>query len=250
MASAWWGSYIIYKLIDMANFEKLIDDDGRSSLNPEKQAELDVKEAIFTSIVLNELIENIQEAMDSSDYSEEEIGLFKESLNSLSSEDIKGIIAIPMELRERVFNNFRAKLDAGGFTPEMMVQNLHARAKEMGYTLGYHLSNKDIVPEKISRVPNEVTWSVNPSELDDRDDMQMAYYSLDYKNLFRKRSGRYLYVIRAEIGEGTPHKRDQSNNWGRAQKLSIVEKFDMSDLDKEIDTVYKETHNQEKTSTP
>lgn len=232
----------------MKNFGEPVMSEVGELLSSEKQSELDSKGAIFTSIVLNQLIENIEEVMELSDYSEEQISSFKERLNNLSDEEVKGVIAIPKELQERTFADFKKRLDKGELTLGSVVEDLSARAKEMGYTLGYHLSNRDILPEKVVYAPGEFAWAVNPSELDDRDDMQMAYYSLNYKNLFRKHSGGYLYVVRAETGESTPHKRDQSNNWGRAQKLSIVEKFNMSDLDKQIDTVYSKIHNQEKTS--
>ncbi len=46
--------------------------------------------------------------------------------------------------------------------------------------------------------------------------------------------GTYLYLVRAQIGEGTPHKRDVKNNWGRAPELSIIAEFDLVEIEEGI----------------
>ena len=51
-----------------------------------------------------------------------------------------------------------------------------------------------------------------------------------YKNLFRKNRGDFLYIIRAEAGKNSSHKKDNSNNWGRANALSIVSAVNLGEI--------------------
>ncbi len=73
----------------------------------------------------------------------------------------------------------------------------------------------------------------------------MAYYSLDYKNLYRKKRGSHLYIVRAETGSATDHKRDTSNNWGRTSTLSIIAEFPIAEIDEEVGKVEQELKNRQ-----
>ncbi len=84
---------------------------------------------------------------------------------------------------------------------------------------------------------------VNGYEFDDRDERPMAYYSLDYGNIYKPERKNILYVIRAQIGEGTDHKKDISNNWGRASTLPIIHKLDIQVVNEKVDEKYRENIN-------
>jgi hypothetical protein len=51
----------------------------------------------------------------------------------------------------------------------------------------------------------------------------MAYYSLDHRNLFQKKHGDHVYLVRAQTKGNYAHKQDQNNHWGRAPTLSIID---------------------------
>ncbi|MEN9852701.1 MAG: hypothetical protein RI996_644 [Candidatus Parcubacteria bacterium] len=108
--------------------------------------------------------------------------------------------------------------------------------KRNGFTLGFHMSKFDIKPEHKG-------WVIAGYELDDRDNLPMAYYSLDYTNAFRKRDPNFIYVVRADTKSDT-HKKDLTNNWGRASSLSIIAKLDVADIDKEVEQRLTENTNE------
>jgi hypothetical protein len=54
-----------------------------------------------------------------------------------------------------------------------------------------------------------------------------------------------MYVIRAKVGEDTEHRRDTSNNWGRATSLSIIHKINLTDIDEKVEEKFRELKNKE-----
>jgi hypothetical protein len=63
---------------------------------------------------------------------------------------------------------------------------------------------------------------------------------MDYKNLFKKKKGNYLYVVRAIMGKDSSHKKDTSNNWGRADKLSIISEIPLQKIEEEFREKFSE----------
>ena len=153
--------------------------------------------------------------------------------------DILGVFSIPWELRLKRFAALKQSIDAGT-SIESLVAVLADESREKGYTLGYHISPTKIRSESADGNAVRSGWKIGGYEFDDRDNRPMAYYSLDYKNLYRKKRGAYLYVIRAELGEATDQKKDTTNNWGRASTLAIVAEFPIADIDEEVARVKKE----------
>jgi hypothetical protein len=187
----------------------------------------------FRAIVQSHLLDTFRESLEEADFSDEQIGDLASSLAGLSEEQARTVLALPYEIRQRLFAGYREKIAAGALTPAGMIDDLRAKNERYGYTLGYHLSSHQIAKEK--RPDGAVEWNVKGSELDDRDDMKMAYYSEDYLNRYKKKNGKYLYVVRAEMGEHSAHKRDLNNHWGRAPFLSIIDEFDMDAIEQEIE---------------
>ncbi len=113
------------------------------------------------------------------------------------------------------------------------VRDICQKNKKYGFTVGYHLSDHHI-PKA-----NNGAWDIKGNEFDDRDNRWMAYYSEDYLNRYKKKSGKYLYVVRAEISPDSSHKRDLSNKWGRASLLSIIDECDMREIEQGINEAIK-----------
>jgi hypothetical protein len=202
--------------------------------------EKELRENIFLNIIFKDIFEEMFETIYEVGYNtEEDIEHFKDIVMNISTEERKKLFSLPYELLERRFEIFHSQ----GVTLETAVRRLISEAEESGYTLGYHLSPFDISPE---RGKNGTTWKIKGTELDDRDEKPMAYYSLDFDNLYRKHHQKYLYIVRAQTGENSSHKYDPSNNWGRASELSIVEHFDFEKIDEEIKRRAKEHENEVK----
>lgn len=198
------------------------------------------REQLFRAIVTEKLLRDIEDSLRDHDFSDAEIDAFERNLRVLPPERILGILAVPYELRDTLFSRARERIDAGKETIESWARWLDATAQERGFTIGYHISKAQIPPRHDERHPDRETWTIRGNELDDRDDMKMAYYSLDYENLFRKNRGTFLYLVRAETGEGTAHKRDLKNNWGRANMLSVIAEFNLPEVEERIDDLMRE----------
>lgn len=188
------------------------------------------REQIFQSIVTQKLLGEVEDALADNDFSDDEINRFEKQLRSLPEDRILGVLAIPYELKNTLFGN--AKKD--NTAPEAFVKQLDESAQKYGFTVGYHISRSRLPMTHDPKNPAREVWNITGNELDDRDDMKMAYYSLDYENLFRKNRGTFLYLVRAELGPQTAHKRDLKNNWGRAPQLSIIAEFDLVDVEENL----------------
>jgi hypothetical protein len=191
-------------------------------------------EQIFVATINERLIEEFEEDLYDLTENDELVGKILDSINAYGAEDQKKILSIPKSIRKLRFSALLEKTSRGGsIDAGAFVKELFDDAKAKGYTLGYHMSQFKI-PEESSG------WDIDPTGLDDRDDRPMAYYSLDYKNLFRKNRGQYIYVVRAETGTDSTHKRDTSNNWGRANKLSVITSLSSKEVDEKIEKLEKE----------
>ena len=188
------------------------------------------REHIFRSIITQKLLSEIEDGLVDSDFSDEEIDRFEKYLRTLPEERVLGVLAIPYELKNNIFDNARS----AEITPEALVRQLDDSAQKYGFTVGYHISRSRLPIMHDQKNPDQESWNITGNELDDRDDMKMAYYSLDYENLFRKNRGTFLYLVRAELGHETAHKRDLKNNWGRAPQLSVIAEFSIIEIEEKL----------------
>lgn len=188
-----------------------------------------IHEQVFAAMINERLINEFEESLYDVLDDDDRINKILDTINGFTNDEQKKILSIPASIRKRRFEVLlkNKKMNNADFVNELL-QN----AQDNGYTIGYHVS-----PYKIN--PDQNDWTVNPTGLDDRDNRAMAYYSLDYKNLFRKKRGEYLYVIRAETGTNSTHKRDTSNNWSRANKLAIITSLPLVELDEKVESVTK-----------
>ena len=190
------------------------------------------REYYFRAIVQSSLMDTIHGALEEAGFSLGDVDMFTTALAELPEADQLTALSLPLEIRERLLTNYHKQIVEGKMTPAEVVQDLLSKFRKHGFTLGYHVSDKQIPKEKIA---SGETWNVKGSELDDRDNRCMAYYSEDYVHRYTKKAGNYLYVVRAEIGPNTSHKRDLHNHWGRAATLSIIDEFDMSQVERRIE---------------
>jgi hypothetical protein len=113
-----------------------------------------------------------------------------------------------------------------------MIQDLLSKSEKYNYTLGYHLSPREIKPDA------QGNWVIKGTEKDHRhEDIPMAYYSLDYRNRYREKPSKFLYIVRAEQVEGSGHYQDNNGLWGHAPSLAIVDVIDLPSIEKEMDTL-------------
>jgi|SRR3989344_61712 len=186
------------------------------------------REYHFRAFVQSHLLNTLQSALGEANFSSEEEDEFLSALSTLNEADQRSVLTLPFEIRSRLIGGYHDRIENGSMTPTDVVSDILQKNRRYGYTLGYHLSDHHI-PKK------SATWDVAGSELDDRDDMKMAYYSEDYLNRYKKKSGNWLYIVRAETGPESSHKVDLKNHWGRAPSLSIVDELDMHDIEQAID---------------
>ncbi len=199
-----------------------------------------IHEQIFMALITEKLLSEFEDDLYDVVDDDEKTDAVLETINAYTSEEQKHILAIPASIRKRRLEAVYKKTQKGNlFDAQSFVKELLNYSKEQGFTLGYHIS-----PYKISKDGND--WCVRATDFDDRDDRPMAYYSLDYKNLFRKRRGEYLYVVRAETGPQSTHKKDNTNNWGRANSLSIITSLPLQRLDEKVEKLYSKQNSQMK----
>lgn len=193
-----------------------------------------IREQVFAQLINSRIIEEFEEDLFEIFEDEDAVDKILDNINSLELEEQCGVLALPKSVRKKRIEFLKSKSTKNGiFDPRQFVEIINDDAKSNGFTIGFHASPYE-VPEK------EDDWTIDGTDFDDRDEMQMAYYSLDYKNIFRKNRGNYVYVVRAEVGDSSTHKRDTSNNWGRAVKLSVITRLSLPELDKAVEEITKE----------
>jgi len=199
--------------------------EGKEDLHPDK-------ESIFKVLIMNEIISAFSNDLLDADFNGDEVKEFEKEISELDEASINGVLATPKELRLKNFRKYFELVESGKKTIHEIVADMARIARTYHYVLGYHASNNDISED-------ETGWTIQGKELDDRDNMTMAYYSLDYKNIFRAHRFKWLYVVRAQVGEDTTHKRDTSNNWGRAPRLDVVHRLNLAQIDEDVEKIYE-----------
>lgn len=214
------------------------DDDVASTETEEGTERVLTQEEIFRNIINQELFDSFYDVLDDAHFTDEQLDEFKAAIRALPTDRISGVLSVPFELRPRRVAKFKQAIDAGTLTPTEAIGILDQEAQENGYKLGYHVSPTSI-KQDIGR-EGARQWVVRGYDPDDRDNGRpMAYYALDYDNIFRKRPDtKYLYAVRAHIGDATSHQLDTSNNWGRASSLAVIQEFDIKELEEEVQEEY------------
>ena len=192
------------------------------------------RDSYFRGIVRSHLIDTFRDALEESDFGPDEVDELTIALAALPEPEAYSVLALPAEIRNKLLTKYHEKVATHEMEPAAMIQDLLEKNRKYHYTLGFHLS-----PRKIPKIQTEggtFEWNIKGDELDDRDDMKMAYYSEDYLHRYKKKRGEYLYVVRAETGPNSSHRQDLRNHWGRAPYLSIIDELPMNEVEQQIDT--------------
>jgi hypothetical protein len=199
------------------------------------------RENIYVTIVMNKLWDQFKDQMSECDFSDQEIAEIEKGIPN-DPERAKSFFAVPFELQQTVFSKYKEKVTRGEIKPADIPKDLIQKMNDYGFTIGFHLSNKDIHPNDGNK------WEIIGKQEDHRDsDRSMAYYSHSFAK--RYTAGKelpILYVIRSETGKETAHKQDNDNSWGRASKLSVIAKLDMTEIDKTVEHIEKEAREEKK----
>lgn len=136
-------------------------------------------------------------------------------LSQCAEEEALSAISLPEELSERIFSDFEKRISAGEHAEDVMKSYIDKVAKYK-FSYGFHTS-----PQEIRHDPQTGAWTVKGKQKDHRDnDFPMAYYSKQYRHLYKKDGVKYIYVVRASPDDKT------DNNWYRNNSLSIITKLD------------------------
>lgn len=193
-----------------------------------------LRNRIFDQLVAARVLDTFMDELDECDFEDSDLSEIAAAFGDLSEEDKRAVLAIPAQLRPQIFKRYVSMIREGTMSGRGMIDDVLEKARKYGFTLGFHLSPIDIRPGK------DGSWMVKGTEKDHRhDDRAMAYYSTDYSHRYLKKPSRYLYIIRAETGEGTSHYPDNDGTWGHASSLAIIEQIDMPALEKEMETRLK-----------
>ena len=191
----------------------------------EKSSE-EILEDSFLNVVRRRILDAFSDSLDEAGFSPEEESEFRRELASLPLPAIKGVLSMPLELRQTILPRIHERISRHETTIQQTVRQLAEQSRERGFTLGYHMSSADIMPSaSASGMPQ--TWVIQGRERDHRDhDLPMAYYSTDLANLYGKKKAQYIYIVRAETGPDTTHRQDNGGSWGRAAGLDVVDRLD------------------------
>lgn len=197
---------------------------------PRREARDIVREQVFMQMVAGKILDTFTEEMEDLSMDADVLAEIHSTFNNLTEENKRAVLAIPAELRPNLFKRYKEQIEDGKMTGAGVVLDILEKARRHHFTLGYHLSPYDIRPAK------DGSWMVQGTEKDHRNnDTPMAYYSRDYLHRYLKKRADYLYIVRAELKENSGHYQDNDGSWGRAPSLSVVEKIDMSALERDID---------------
>jgi hypothetical protein len=182
-----------------------------------------LKDELFYQVARDALIGDFFNEL--SDYLEpEDRDEFEGYLSEVSEEEFMSALSLPHQLRERWFQKFMDEIDAG--TPARAVAKKYVDTlSKYKFDIGFHTSPNDIKP---NRETGE--WFIKGTEKDHRDnDRVMAFYSKQYRHLYKKDGSKYIYLVRTSPEDKT------DGNWYRNDTLNIIMKIPLMDVIKIVE---------------
>lgn len=186
--------------------------------------EIQFKDTLFNEYakqaVLSLFFERLSEFVDFDD-----MDRMQEVLADCTEEQILSMISLPEQLVEKNFSLFAEKIEAGE-APEDVIKEYIEKISKYKFSIGFHTSPYDIKPDSETG-----EWVIRGRQKDHRDDDKpMAYYSKQYRHIYKKTGSKYIYVVRADA----EHKTD--DNWYRGSTLSIVARLKLHDVMQYVET--------------
>lgn len=182
------------------------------------------KNESFLETISEHLYSIIAKDFIKSGFSKEDFDYLIDRLKNKYGEREREIfLSIPASIREKEYVKWADKSKEYHNSHKVIDELLSFYVeKDSSKFFGYHTST-----DKISRDLKTGDWEIIPrinSEDHRNNNLPMAYYSVDFKNLyFDKHSRNYIYLIRADTKKDY---QDGDHAWGRNSKLSIIAEFD------------------------
>jgi hypothetical protein len=209
----------------MQSYDQYFQPDESEEERRKKEIKRNYEKA-FQFIIIEKLLEQFTEQLEEADFDSDEIEQIKIEFAKQPIFLQKQILSIPAELRTRNFPLLKQQIVAGTKQIQDVISTLKEAGKKGNCTLGYHTTNRDILP-------SGERWFIRGLESDDRDNLARAYYSLDYEHIFRAKPAKFLFVVRAALNDES-HILDKTNNWGRASTLPIIQRLDLQEIDNDV----------------
>ena len=209
-------------LESFSNNPQVLQEEGKEKVS-EGSRRFSLEEEYFDKYMNQKILDSYEDEFKKFHFSEEQIDEFRYKVLDLTPDQRERLFAIPWEVKEKNMPFFLKKINSGSETMSSYVDLLVKLSTSQHRRVGYHT---DSILFNAGRQKTgeywDISWRVLGGEKDHRDsDNPMAYYSFDYKNLYRVRNPRYIYIVCIEEDPKTGHRKDGNNQWGRATSLSV-----------------------------
>lgn len=192
------------------------------------------RELFFEFFVVTKMFERFENDLAELDVEQAQADEIMLGAKDLSKKEIYAALSYPHELRERFLKKILDRVSSGEIRPKGLLREMSRIAQRNGYSVGFHMSKFDIRESGKG-------WAVIGREQDHRDDdLPMAYYSREFKHLYRRKLTNYMYIVRAE----DMHRVGADGKWWRAPSLSIVQQISVDELRKGLDDLDLEMRSQ------
>lgn len=188
----------------------------------EERSPTELKNEFFADVLAEASVEAIIDELYEQGFEHEELDAFKQALQSeeFSESDIRAALAVPADLRERQFANFKEKYDAGEHTMDSIARALVDFARSEGYVMAF--TAVETIPE-----PQEGhEWQLQQSHAgrQERRDQMTCYTSIDaFLKANSDLRGKQVVITRAKVAGDGAYAQDASQpGVYYAPKLPIV----------------------------
>jgi hypothetical protein len=220
------------------------DMENISNLNQERILfDEKIKERFFQRIVEGSVYDSWEKELEEAGGDKNLIDLFRNFFISLENNDQETLLALPWELRNRLIKFIIQKFNAGETIDKFLNKALEFHKTQQRF-IAYHCT-KLKVEKSFNKIQSEQEWKISATELDHRDnDLPMAYYSSNYKNLYREKNPKFLYLVAGSKNPASGHKTD-GLSWGRAPGLNIIAELDLHQVEEKLKKMLKEYKDKE-----
>ena len=201
-----------------------------------------LEEKYFEIYINNKILSSYEDELKKFHFSEEQIDEFRYKVLDLNPDERERLFATSWERKEKSLPVYLKRINSGKETIESYIASAIALSRQQQKRVGYHTSRNNIIAKR-QRAGEywDDSWIIAGDEIDHRDgDLGMAYYSYDYKHLYRVKNPKYIYIICIEENSKSGHRKDGNNQWGRAPKLSVIAKVDCKDVVTKINELVDE----------
>lgn len=212
--------------------------DQDKSIDKEKPLSIEEKSELFLKIILEKVFSTVNKDLLNSGFNQEDVDYLINKLDTeYSSREAQRFLALPYSARKFAYKKFASEMikkddrgERNKVIDKMLDYYINNNLLKNTY-FAFHNTNSDI--HKVIEGPQKrEEWYVKGDEKDHRNsDLPMAYYSMNFKDLFFRGPMKYLYLVRANLDKDY---KDNDGSWGRAYSLPIIDRFDLQEIMSEI----------------